>query len=171
MTCVFGKQSLPPCQCHLPSHRKQALLLPKIRSQLAEFPRLGSPYRAEPFQLGAPVLVLGTGMRNRWVLPFHGPQESVQFPHKSLNCFSSQRDSAVLSSLDGISSAGPIPKRRQNPLRCRAYPHGAGILTRFPFARFRLGARLGPPNPWLTNIAKETVPYQPSRILTWICCY
>jgi hypothetical protein len=33
---------------------------------------------------------------------------------------------------------------------------GAGILTCFPFEVLQLGHLLGPANPWLTNIAKET---------------
>jgi hypothetical protein len=37
-SCVFGKQSLPPSLCHLPLvAQRQALLLPKLQSQFAEF--------------------------------------------------------------------------------------------------------------------------------------
>jgi hypothetical protein len=57
-------------------------------------------------------------------------------------------------------------------LRCRvAYPHGTGILTRFPFAGTGLRARLGPANPWPTNVAKETWPFPAEGILTPLRCY
>lgn len=51
-------------------------------------------------------------------------------------------------------------------MRCRVYFRGAGILTRFPFVHSELPMHLGPPDPQLTNMAEESVPYQVSRILT-----
>ena len=58
----------------------------------------------------------------------------------------------------GDSPTHPSPRRPLCGLRCRTYTRGAGILTGFPFPGYRLGARLGPPNPRLTTIAEEPLP-------------
>ena len=39
-----------------------------------------------------------------------------------------------------------------------SYPHGAGILTCFPFGRSELRPALGPTNPRLTTVAEEPWP-------------
>ena len=57
-------------------------------------------------------------------------------------------------------TARRTPKRRA-PFR-GLRPDGAGILTGFPFGRVELRTPLGPANPWLTNIAKETLPFRRS---------
>jgi hypothetical protein len=36
-TCVFDKQSVEPLLCHFFTEVKEALLIPKLRSQFAEF--------------------------------------------------------------------------------------------------------------------------------------
>ncbi|MDK2782476.1 MAG: hypothetical protein PWQ32_65 [Thermococcaceae archaeon] len=48
-TCVFIKQSGPPSHCDLRFTQPQAPLLPKLRGQFAEFPRLGFPRHALGF--------------------------------------------------------------------------------------------------------------------------
>lgn len=48
-TCVFTKQSGPPSHCDLRVTHPQAPLLPKLRGQFAEFPRLGFPRHALGF--------------------------------------------------------------------------------------------------------------------------
>ena len=77
----------------------------------------------------------------------------------------------ALSSLSGVSSTRPTPKRQKYNLRYRVYLHGVGILTDFPFANLRLAVGLGSPNSELKNIAQKPVCYAASRILAWICCY
>ena len=59
----------------------------------------------------------------------------------------------LLRHRDGDAQA--IPKRHGSDMRCRRYPQGTGILTRFPFLRVGLRAELGPTNPQLMNIAEE----------------
>ena len=56
------------------------------------------------------------------------------------------------------SSTWPTSKRQEEALRCRTYPGGTGILTRFPFERVELRTSLGPADPRLTNVAEETLP-------------
>ena len=55
----------------------------------------------------------------------------------------------------------PIPRRRGSGLRCRTYPRGTGILTRFPFGGSELRPALGPANPQLTTVAEEPWPFRP----------
>ncbi len=50
--------------------------------------------------------------------------------------------------------------RQEHALRCRIYQYRAGILTCFPFASTGLPSGLGPPNPWLMNVAKEPVSFR-----------
>ena len=54
----------------------------------------------------------------------------------------------------------PVPKRRQNSLRRRAYFCSTGILTCFPFDAFQLGCTLGSTNPQLITIAEEPWPFR-----------
>ncbi len=126
-----------------------------------------TPWSLQP---GAPVLVLGTDVRDRSCFPFHGPQDSgdlrIPIVHPLL----------LIMRLRGFLMVGPfrappIPRRQKARMLCSAYAYSAGILTCFPFILLELPKNLGSTNPQLTNVAEETVPYPVSRILAWICCY
>ena len=71
----------------------------------------------------------------------------------------------ALPGLRAVSRGGclgrPTPTRQGPGLRCRAYPRGTGILTRFPFGRTELRPALGPANPQLTTVAEEPWPFRP----------
>ncbi len=54
----------------------------------------------------------------------------------------------------------PTSRCRELDSRCRMYPYGTGILTRFPFGRVGLRAPLGPTNPQLMIVAEETLPFR-----------
>ena len=56
-------------------------------------------------------------------------------------------------------------------MRCRFYPGGTGILTRFPFDRTLSGSVLGPTNPQLISIAGEPYPHSADGILTRLYSY
>lgn len=55
----------------------------------------------------------------------------------------------------------PTPRRRSPGLRCRTYPRGTGILTRFPFGGSELRPALGPANPQPTTVAEEPWSFRP----------
>ena len=56
-------------------------------------------------------------------------------------------------------------------MRCRTYPRGTGILTRFPFLGSVLRPELGPANPRPTTVAEEPWPFPAEGIPTPLRCY
>ena len=97
-TCVFGKQSEPPGHCDLPfpkkSRGRQALLIPRIRSQFAEFPRKVCPVTPRPSQPGY--------LCQFWVRKYKIPIPKFLFtePQNQLNSLSLNNLNVLLSLTD-----------------------------------------------------------------------
>ena len=91
--------------------------------------------------------------------PFHGLPGSTDFRHHTFTYFSPLRLSIGFSAWT-VRRHRSIYPEVSDALRHRL--DGAGILTCFPFDMLQLGHILGPANPWLTNIAKETLPLRRS---------
>ena len=53
----------------------------------------------------------------------------------------------------------------------QTYPHGTGMLTRFPFGGVQLGAALGPANPLPTTVAEEPLPFRRRGFSPLLRCY
>ncbi len=117
-------------------------------------------------------------VRARGIVPgplFMGPRDRPNppnggpfLPSAGSRHYGSPRPSAVSR---GGCPGRPTLRRRRPGLRCRAYPRGTGILTRFPFAGSVLRPRLGPANPRLTTVAEEPWPFPAEGILTPLRCY
>lgn len=57
------------------------------------------------------------------------------------------------------------------PALPQTYPHGTGMLTRFPFGGCQLGPALGPANPWLMIITMEPLAFPAEGYPTPLRCY
>ncbi len=149
---------------------------PEVTGQFAEFPGPGSPEPPWASHPGTPVSVLGTVVGARSPPPFHGPRESGG-PGSRPGYSRLQPVLAItalpgLQRLSGVFPRPPYPERRRWGLRCReAYPHGTGILTRFPFGGYQLGPALGPANPWLIVVAMEPLSFPAEGVPTPLRCY
>ena len=93
-------------------------------------------YPATPWlvQPAAPVLVLGTVDQDRFLLSFHGVQESAYLRIPKLMPLLLTISLHGIGLVRQLKAARPIPNRREQNLRCRVYLVRAGILTSFPFA-------------------------------------
>lgn len=163
MTFVFAKQSEPSSLCDLRS--------PCDDCRHAFYQRYGtnlpsSLRRVVPSRLG--FLCQGHlcwfWVRSFWVerILFSwtpGLSETL-LPFSDLNLFSSLKVSEDLFTLAGVSPCSLSRMCQEIVLRCRVYQNGVGILTYFPFTSTGLPSSLGPPNPWLMNVAKEPVPFR-----------
>jgi hypothetical protein len=95
------------------------------------------PHRPWASHPGAPVSVLGTGAGDRSRTPFHGRQGSAEPPNGGHSPLQPVLTITVLPGLRVVSRGDcpgrPTSTRQSSGLRCRTYPRGTGILTRFPF--------------------------------------
>jgi hypothetical protein len=118
------------------------------------------PDTPRPSQPGAPVSVLGTDTDDGSCQFFTGTRHHRNPPEGGplAFCLGSHHDGSprgyALGNGDGRSPVSRMRHRQDRVVR------GAGILTCFPFAQFRLRTGLGPTNPRLTIIAEETWPFR-----------
>ena len=108
--------------------------------------------------------------------PFHGPQESGG-PGSRPGYSRLQPVLAItalpgLQRLSGVFPRPPYPEASEvGPALPQTYPHGTGILTRFPFGGYQLGPTLGPANPWLIVVAMEPWSFPAEGVPTPLRCY
>ena len=172
VTCVFIKQSEPPCHCDLPL-REAGTPSPEVTGPVCRVPSPG----LSPTHLG--LLTQG-----------HLCQFSVRSPQGNLHAlFTGTRNRSNPPQLEGPSRLHPLlaitALRGLQRLDGATAPldlsgcvmHGVSALrwrrniNRLPFRPARLRQALGPANPRLTNIAVEPLAPPVVGILTRLCCY
>jgi len=153
-TYVLVKQSEFPGHCDQPSSWL-APLLPKLRGQFAEFPRLDcadTPWTTHP---GAPVLVLGTNTAavNRFLFTGTGTHPKRAFALPLVRSSTSHHYGSSWSSTLGQTdeSARTIQMRQVTAQRLR-WCRNINLL---PIRHSRLRNTLGSTNPRLMNIVEE----------------
>lgn len=136
VSIVFVKQSPSPCHCDLPRlSTRQALLIPKVRSQIADFPRLGFPNTPLSSQQ---VYLLRFSVRTHEILDralFTGTWILWNFEYTKLFTHSPASPRYKTPRASTLNLRPHVQMRRARPLRCRTYSRGIGILTDFPIAK------------------------------------
>src|SRR6266571_2500096 len=111
-TYALVKQSGLPCHCAQPLARL-APLVPKVRGQFAEFPRVDFRRHALGFSPGAPVSVLGTVARIDPNVLFTGTTDE----RKGLRPYSRLRPLLAMTALRGLKRLNPQARGLRLP-RC-----------------------------------------------------